>query len=661
MLKINEQGILKDLRTIKSQLNTVSLENCIDTLQLLTKSMSFLKDSKSASDTEKEWNDYCKLKFKLGRQFVDIIRLYNEKLTMLINESYYDLEDEFNYYNDVIDNVININNQYICSKEFKAKEDFQIDLKLNDVVTINQFTNNYVLGKNCNTNSEGLFPIYYIERLDGKPLFFRCKEELEYASINEEIFLMQELESDYYPGYNITRDEPGFFPINKLEPIYMNDEVRKRYEALYNEETDNDGDNGNNENNGYNEYNEYNGNNGNNKECDINDSYTSDIDIKELVQHNSDFDFIFLKMENNKTNMLYSPLSLKYTLKMLEEGAAGNTLAEIKKVLKKTILNKYESANKFLSFANGLFIRDKYYKDVKTEYLNLLKEKYDAEIKPDEFNDAQNVNQWIEDKTLGIIKNMVSDKMVQDPTSVMILINALAIDLEWMNQFRREKTRGEPFYKDDKHVITATTMSIEAVDDNLSYYRDNDITAISMNLKNYNGIQLEFMAIMPEENLKDYVKNITKEQINVINKNLTLASHEIKGVILHMPKFKYSYSLKLKKDLINLGIKSVFDPSHANLSKIANPEDSNHKLYVSNALHRADIEFTEKGAKVAAVTIMYTEIGSGVSGFHFSPCIIRLNKPFMFIIRDKITKDIWFTGTLYEPNLWENDKKDYYN
>jgi len=417
MLNINEKGVLKDLTLIKASLKTASLEECVSTLQLLTKSMNFLKEKRSNTDTEEEWNDFSKVKFNLGRHFVDIIRLYNEKLTMLIIENCSAfLEDNDNsntpdedncninsplmpqqdkkqsnmeIHNNIdskpvspvlpvspistnspisqrnsavnssldhgsssypspltvpadiincesplsesvviepehaIDNehinseipnpeipnpeipnpeilnpeilspeipnpeilspeipnpeilnpeilspeipnseipnpeilnpenytpssLINIQDdndiskQYVCTKEFKAKEDFQIDLKLNDVVTINQFTGKYVLGKNCDTNREGLFPIYFIERLDGKPIFFRCKEELEYASINDEIFLNRETESDYYPGFNITRDEQGFFSISILEQIVMDNDARSKYEALYGEETDND-------------------------------------------------------------------------------------------------------------------------------------------------------------------------------------------------------------------------------------------------------------------------------------------------------------------------------------------------------------------------------------------------------------------------------------
>jgi len=95
-------------------------------------------------------------------------------------------------------------------------------------------------------------------------------------------------------------------------------------------------------------------------------------------------------MENEKNNMLYSPLSIEYALKMLQEGAANNTLAEINKVLGNIELLKYTSIEEVLSLANGLFIRDTYFETVKEEYINTLKEKYDTEIKKDEFKDVKN-------------------------------------------------------------------------------------------------------------------------------------------------------------------------------------------------------------------------------------------------------------------------------
>jgi len=98
-----------------------------------------------------------------------------------------------------------------------------------------------------------------------------------------------------------------------------------------------------------------------NKWCGIKRSCYSPDEIEEPVPVGKDLDFSFLKMENNKQNMLYSPLSIKYALKMLEEGAAGNTLTEIKNTIGNSTLAKYESIDKILSFANGLFIKNNYY------------------------------------------------------------------------------------------------------------------------------------------------------------------------------------------------------------------------------------------------------------------------------------------------------------
>jgi len=393
MLDINQENVLRDLEIIRNKLDTATLEQCVETLQILIQSMFFLKEKKPADITDEEWDDYSRIRFNLGSHFVNVIDLYNERLTRLINEnnqrlfndmvdineirnvtgvreqneneqnrlpydtpeSISDSIDSFNFpltpntnnddgipqhhttypynsprirrsnsnlqvngnfsldesainrsntepanitkssavsspvssYNNelLINNGINsvpsfnetdgvpsfnesdyrhtmsfasqslmtsissfpeeengdsiytetsfIIGQYVCKKEFKAKEDFQIDLQLNDTLTVNQFTGKYILGRNCRSNHEGLFPIYYIESLEHNYTFYLCKEEMEFASVNDEIFLLGENDGDYYPGYNITKGEQGMFCKSKLEPIEMDDNRRNSYEYLY--------------------------------------------------------------------------------------------------------------------------------------------------------------------------------------------------------------------------------------------------------------------------------------------------------------------------------------------------------------------------------------------------------------------------------------------
>ena len=38
---------------------------------------------------------------------------------------------------------------------------------------------------------------------------------------------------------------------------------------------------------------------------------------------------------------------------------------------------------------------------------------------------------------------------------------------------------------------------------------------------------------------------------------------------------------------------------------------------------------------------------------------IDINKPFMYVIRDKKTNDIWFIGVVVKPNSWSDDENWY--
>lgn len=376
----------------------------------------------------------------------------------------------------------------------------------------------------------------------------------------------------------------------------------------------------------------------------------NESDKQQVVQ--SDFSMKFLKLENDKQNMIYSPLSIKYALKMLNEGANGNTKTQIENVIGELDLTKYNNIDKVLSLANGVYIRDTYAKYVKEDYKKILTEKYNAEINYDSFNNANNINSWIENKTLGIIKNMLRDETVQNPDNEMILVNALAIDMEWEDSFDSKDTRGADFYLEDGSSMNATTMHLETSSDSVSYYKDKGITALTMDLKEYNNTQLEFVAIMPEGNLSDYVETFSIDEFDNIIEKSKLASKTKNGVDISIPRFSFDYDLKLKNNLIKLGITDAFDSGLADFSNI-----SNTGLYVSDALHKANIDFTEKGIKAAAVTVIY--MTDGIVLVEDKPIEINIDKPFLYVIRDKNTEEIWFVGTVYEPNSWEDDKADY--
>ena len=382
-------------------------------------------------------------------------------------------------------------------------------------------------------------------------------------------------------------------------------------------------------------------------------SSTEDV----VLEDDSDFTYSFLKLENQSEknkNIIYSPLSIKYALKLLVEGAEGNTKDEIEKILDGEDLTKYENIDEVLSLANAVFIKDTFKDNVLDSYKDTIEEKYNAEIIYDEFKEAKNVNKWVEDKTFNIIKDFLKDEQVQDPNLKMILVNALAIDMEWKTRFDTDNTHSGTFDADGNNLEAAFMHKSETKSEDISYKIEDDVTVLAMDLEEYDGVQLEFDAIMPnEKSLDEFISSNTKEKIDGYLSNLKSASDTKDGLDIAIPKFDFDYSIKLKDELVLMGMEEAFT-QNADFSNITGDKS----LFVSDALHKADIEFSEDGIRAAAVTAMMMNLKSMIME-QKHPIDITIDKPFMFVIRDKDTGEVWFTGSVYEPVLWEDVKAEY--
>lgn len=450
-----------------------------------------------------------------------------------------------------------------------------------------------------------------------------------------------------------------------------------------------------------------------------------------------DFDLYFLQLENGKTNKLYSPLSIKYALEMLAEGANGNTKEQLTSVLGSYTAKKYPN-NKNMTFANALFIKDSYKDAVKDDFTKNLQQKFNATVFYDSFKTPDQVNSFVKKNTLNLIDHLVDDISEND----FLLINALAIDMEWVNKIKpvddpysvsylHEKYSNyvEPLTADGYHQtnfkgmdkqVAATDFDVTAnkydiikalgedkiretiakeyekwmkdpdsekcgnegpteqvvnsfVKDlktnykqydnstDFNYYVDEDVKVFAKDLKTYDGITLQYVGIMPDKKeLDEYIKDIKAEDLNKIISNIKDTKYESfeEGVITNVhgsvPIFKFDYELKLLNDLKNLGITDVFDLEKADLSNL-----TSSKAFIDNAVHKANIDFSNDGIKAAAATEM-GGYGAGDCGFDYFfdvPVVeidLTFDKPYMFMVRDKDTGEIWFMGTVYEPTTAES-------
>ena len=176
-------------------------------------------------------------------------------------------------------------------------------------------------------------------------------------------------------------------------------------------------------------------------------------------------------------------------------------------------------------------------------------------------------------------------------------------------------------------------------------------------LKEYDGSTLQYIGIMPkEEELSAYIESLTAEKAgNLISglKDVAEIDSFKDGVVTkieaHIPFFKFDKELDFVNALKKLGIEDVFDEDNADLTKLTNMP----KCYIKDAIHKADIDFSNEGIKAAAATAFAGGLGSTTGGFEYKWDIpvedidLTFDKPFLFLIRDKATGEIWFAGSYY--------------
>ena len=76
--------------------------------------------------------------------------------------------------------------------------------------------------------------------------------------------------------------------------------------------------------------------------------------------------------------------------------------------------------------------------------------------------------------------------------------------------------------------------------------------------------------------------------------------------------------------------------------------------YIDSAEHKANIEFSNEGIKAAAVTSTGGMRAASCGYEHLfdvpvEEVNITFDKPYLFLIRDKNSGEVWFVGSVYEP------------
>ena len=322
---------------------------------------------------------------------------------------------------------------------------------------------------------------------------------------------------------------------------------------------------------------------------------------------------------------LISPVSVLAALAMAEAGAEGETLAQMEEVFgvdaetMRLALSAYMSsvAGTEAKMANAIWFRDDGSFVPNGGFLADCASFAGAEVFADEFTAALagEINGWIKEHTDGMIKDVLDEI---DPSAVMYLVNALAFEADWAEQYEEYQVRDGEFNAEDGVKTVEMMYSDEHV-----YLEGDGFTGF---MKPYKGGRYAFAALLPDEtsSLEALLGSLTGEKFADALENAAEAE-----VSAGLPSFEGRTQTELSAVLAGMGMTDAFDMGLADFSGMGESELGG--IFLSRVLHETFIEVTPQGTRAAAVTVI--EAPTGMAAPQDLKTVI-CDRPFAYMIVD---------------------------
>ena len=366
------------------------------------------------------------------------------------------------------------------------------------------------------------------------------------------------------------------------------------------------------------------------------------------------FDYRIIRSTNSyyNNNYLISPLDVAFTLKILEDGSDDVTRKQINNMIKNYNFSNIVNITNKISMSNALFINTAYKTQVKNEFTSDIATKYNANTMFDSFGNADAINTWINGKMFNLLPRAIS--RVNSNTK-MYTVSAVALNIDWRQKMNNYYTHSGQFRKIDNTLIDVAYMR----DSNSFGYLENDIakgivkhfvpydlnTGTVATNESLNKLELEYIAIQPKINLNQYISSLDQYELSKLLS--TVRTHSAtEDLVMNIPKYNYDFTYDMLSTILyEKGITSAFEEG-ANFEPISKGAG----LVVSDMIHKTYIDFGENGTSSADV---YIGKEVKVPTSDKTQTTIDFNTPFIYIIKEKNSTNIWLFGVVYEPTTWE--------
>lgn len=337
-------------------------------------------------------------------------------------------------------------------------------------------------------------------------------------------------------------------------------------------------------------------------------------------------------------NVFLSPLSASMALGMTANGAAGETRAEMLAALGfgdvpiesvngsyRSLIDLLRGLDRTVDFrlANSIWYRADF--PFSNAFLETGRQVFDAEVEPVTFDQAtvDRINGWVEDATGGKITEMVGSL---DPNTVMILLNAIYFKGQWRRQFDPRQTADAPF---TPATGAPQTVKMMHADGAFPAYHGQTYDAVDLA---YGASAFSMTVLLPKPGISadQLVASLHEAEWARLTSGLTGSF-----AVVRMPRFRLEFEKVLNGTLQALGMRRAFVDGEADFTAMS--PTRGRALSISEVKQKSFVDVNEEGTEAAAATSVSVRVTSMPQSF-------RVDRPFVFAIRERLSGTILFVG-----------------
>lgn len=344
----------------------------------------------------------------------------------------------------------------------------------------------------------------------------------------------------------------------------------------------------------------------------------------------------------NAPNVFISPVSIAAALALAAKGVTPNSENEkqFKHVLNGATgaLHTVSDQKVKIKVASSAWLDAQ----IKDEYKNAVQD-MNAQVFP-LTKDAQVVNRWVSTATERMIDNLLTEV---PQNTIALLLNAVFFKAQWTHSFNKRLTRQMSFYAQRNEPPIKVRMM---------HMSNHHFPYTVVPLPGNGGFRMADLPygdgtytatiVLPHHTttVDAVVEQLNKGGVDIWNKWVSRMI-DTKLETMALPTFKLSYgAASIKPVLQAMGLKIAFEGDMENGAFTAMCDDK--RVYVSDVVHKAVVECTEEGTKASAASAVIIALRSLPAT---PPPSLIVDRPFLFVIRNKVSGQILFIGHVQRP------------